>query len=113
VTKKLIDRKKESGSSVREALEPCPLCGSTDLDDRGYGISCRQCGIWFSDSTRFSREGLTFREVWNRRKKPTRKGECVECHYLGSAPEEVRRAISNKCRDCSDDTHSNFLRRKD
>ena len=114
---KQTDKKKELVSPVKSIdmgeLKPCPLCGSTDLDDKGYGILCRICGIWFGDSTRFSREDLTYREVWNRRKRIVQKGECVECQYLGSAPEEIHRTVSKKCRDCSVDTRSNFVKRED
>lgn len=34
-----------------EQLKPCPLCGSSNLYDKEFGISCLDCGLWLGDGT--------------------------------------------------------------
>ena len=30
---------------MSEKLKPCPLCGSTDIEDDGYCINCNKCPV--------------------------------------------------------------------
>ena len=48
-----------------DELKPCPLCGGEPYD-KGYGISCTQCGLWLGNGTQAIERG-GYKSVWNSR----------------------------------------------
>ena len=56
-----------------EALKPCPFCGSSDVEmedhEEGYGILCRNCGVWATSGLWWFNDSKDAIELWNRRVK--------------------------------------------
>lgn len=55
-----------SGRSDAKALLGCPLCGEPSPNDKGFGIECRNCGLWLGDGAR-SKDLGGYRKAWNTR----------------------------------------------
>jgi hypothetical protein len=47
-------------------LKPCPLCGSNDIWNKGFGILCGGCGLWLGAGTQAEEHGGVV-ELWNTR----------------------------------------------
>jgi hypothetical protein len=49
-----------------KTLEPCPVCHSTDIFDKGYGVECCNCSLWLEDNEK-TRELGGYIHLWNNR----------------------------------------------
>ena len=56
-----------------DILKPCPFCGSTEVEidgrDEGYGVLCRNCGVWATSGLWWFNDSKDAIELWNRRVK--------------------------------------------
>ena len=56
-----------------DELKPCPFCGSTEVEidgrDEGYGVLCRNCGVWVTSGRWWFDDSKDAIELWNRRVK--------------------------------------------
>ena len=65
------DGKETTGKSAEQRIASsdllcCPFCGSDDIRDKGYGISCCSCGVWIGDGSDSLKFG-GYRKLWNTR----------------------------------------------
>ena len=76
-------------------LKPCPICKS-EVVDKGNGISCPLCGLWFSPWSSSSRNYI---EYWNSRCEPDLPG-CPDC--------KTNYRVSYTCSDCGKDFSQSY-----
>jgi len=54
------------GPVVLNDLLSCPFCGGDNINDKGYGIQCRTCGVWVGDGSDALKFG-GYKKLWNKR----------------------------------------------
>lgn len=111
---KTMTTKPSTTTQETRELEPCPLCGSTDLllrDIAGWELDCRGCELSLVLADDPSREGLIRR--WNTRAPSTteqvpRLREALEPHkaisFLTALEHQARRNHEyhpDQCAECS------------
>ena len=47
---------------------PCPLCKSDKIVDKGWGLMCNSCGLWLGDSSLVDKFG-GYKKLWNNTKE--------------------------------------------
>jgi hypothetical protein len=90
-----METTEESEEGMSE-LKPCPLCGSSDLSLRDYGIECRNCGLWLGDGTRLQEVLGALPEAWNSR------AESAELSAALAAVKRRDEVIARIIKDCGD-----------